>query len=144
MPKMSSNPSIIARTQPIAIAARKPAHAQPVYESSNIGGVKHNGRLSASASMSSTTSAESSTNTRSRKDRPCDACRRRKSRCQINEGQTSCVSCLFHKQECTFVQSPQPRKRKLVNDGREDASAPKRRYVVHNAWTCPNIASSID
>ena len=125
---MSSNSSIIARTQPIAIAARKPTLVQPVYDHSSNSGVQHSGRMS--VSMSSTTSAESTTHTRSRKDRPCDACRRRKSRCQINEGQLSCVSCQVHKQDCTFVESPQPRKRKLVNDGKEDVSAPKRRYVV--------------
>lgn len=123
---MSSNSSVLARTQPIAIAARKPAHAQQPFDPSSIGGLRHNGRLS--ASMSSTTSAESTPNTRSRKDRPCDACRKRKSRCQINEGQSSCALCQFHKQECTFVQSPQPRKRKLNSDGKEDASASKRRY----------------
>lgn len=77
--------------------------------------------------MSSTTSGESTTNARTKKDRPCDACRRRKSRCQINEGQASCVLCLFHNQDCTFVQSPQPRKRKLNADGKEEASAAKRR-----------------
>lgn len=51
-------------------------------------------------------------NTRSRRDRPCDACRRRKSRCVLNEGTSVCVLCRFHNQECTFVQSPQPRRRR--------------------------------
>jgi hypothetical protein len=78
--------------------------------------------------MSSTTSAESGANIRSRKDRPCDACRRRKSRCVINEGQTSCVLCQFHTQDCTFVQSPQPRKRKLNTEGKEESVA-KRRHA---------------
>jgi hypothetical protein len=50
---------------------------------------------------------------RPRKERPCDACRRRKSRCVINPGARLCVLCEFHKQECTFLQDPQPRKRKL-------------------------------
>lgn len=119
-----SNPSSIARTQPIAIAARK---SQQQTEHATGLGVIPNGRLS--ASMSSTTSADSGSNTRSRKDRPCDACRRRKSRCVINEGQASCVLCLFHNQDCTFVQSPQPRKRKLNSDGKEDLSASKRRLA---------------
>jgi Fungal Zn(2)-Cys(6) binuclear cluster domain len=67
-------------------------------------------------------------NTRTRRDRPCDACRRRKSRCVIHEGAEVCVLCEFHKQECTFVQSPQPRKRRLNSDGREE-EASKRRYA---------------
>ncbi|KAF2013546.1 hypothetical protein BU24DRAFT_349544 [Aaosphaeria arxii CBS 175.79] len=54
-------------------------------------------------------------NIRTRRERPCDACRRRKSRCVIHEGAVLCVLCEFHKQECTFVQSPLPRKRKVVD-----------------------------
>jgi hypothetical protein len=52
-----------------------------------------------------------------RKERPCDACRRRKSRCVMNDGADKCVLCQFHGQECTFVQSPQPRKRRLAGGG---------------------------
>jgi len=113
----------IARTQPIAIAARRP---RP--DSSLELPISNNNGRGLSASMSSTTSGESGTNIRSRKDRPCDACRRRKSRCVINEGQTSCVLCHFHTQDCTFVQSPQPRKRKLNTEGKEESVA-KRRYA---------------
>lgn len=69
-----------------------------------------------------------------KRDRPCDACRRRKSRCVLHEGQTSCVLCQFHSQDCTFVQSPQPRsKRRLPassepkNSAEENVS--KKRFV---------------
>ncbi|RDW71798.1 hypothetical protein BP5796_07832 [Coleophoma crateriformis] len=109
---MSSNPMTMARSAPIAIASRK---SRPEQLSS------------ANGSMSSSNSNESSlTNTRTRKDRPCDACRRRKSRCVINEGQPSCVLCQFHSQDCTFVQSPQPRKRKLNTEGKEESVAKRR------------------
>ena len=117
-----TTPTSIARTAPIAIAARRPRTDTSLELPNN----NTNGRGHLSASMSSTTSAESGTNTRSRKDRPCDACRRRKSRCVINEGQTSCVLCQFHTQECTFVQSPQPRKRKLNTEGKEESVAKRR------------------
>ncbi|KAK1918993.1 hypothetical protein P3342_001123 [Pyrenophora teres f. teres] len=50
--------------------------------------------------------------TRSR--RPCDSCRRRKSRCEIPEGDGPCVLCGFHRQACTFDEAPQPRKRRAV------------------------------
>jgi hypothetical protein len=117
----------VPRSQPIAIASRKPRYfepsADPSTDPSKIALGSH-----LSASMSSTTSADSGTNTRSRKDRPCDACRRRKSRCVINEAQNSCVLCQFHSQDCTFVQSPQPRKRKLNTEGKEESVA-KRRYA---------------
>lgn len=124
-----STPSTVARTQPIAIVSRKPRyHAAPSsVEPSN---PRDAIRSLLSASMSSTTSsAESASNTRSRKDRPCDACRRRKSRCVINTGQTSCALCQIHSQDCTFVQSPQPRKRKLNTEGKEESVA-KRRYLL--------------
>jgi hypothetical protein len=70
-------------------------------------------------------------NIRTRRERPCDACRRRKSRCVIHEGAVLCVLCEFHKQECTFVQSPLPRKRKVVDDGKKDSpNNQKKRYVA--------------
>lgn len=69
-------------------------------------------------------------NIRTRRERPCDACRRRKSRCVIHEGAVLCVLCEFHKQECTFVQSPLPRKRKVVDDAsKKDSPSTKKRYV---------------
>lgn len=41
--------------------------------------------------------------------------------------------CEFHKQECTFVQDPQPRKRKVTGDAdkQKDGGSPKKRYVVY-------------
>ena len=123
-----STPTTTARTAPIPIASRKPRQEPSSDSSTNFNNGRGNIRSQLSASMSSSTSVESSSNIRSRKDRPCDACRRRKSRCVINEGQTSCVLCQFHSQDCTFVQSPQPRKRKLNTEGKEE-SVGKRRYA---------------
>ncbi|CZS90529.1 related to nitrogen regulatory protein [Rhynchosporium graminicola] len=118
-----SAPIAISRTAPIAIAARKPRPEQSIEFPSSHN--QTNGRTRLSISMSSTAS-EAGSNIRSRKERPCDACRRRKSRCIMNEGQTTCVLCQFHTQECTFVQSPQPRKRKLNSEGKEESSAKRR------------------
>nr|POF19928.1 transcriptional activator protein dal81 [Quercus suber] len=59
---------------------------------------------------------------RSRKERPCDGCRKRKSKCVLQESRR-CVLCEFHKQDCTFVEKAQPRKRKLDDDSTTDASA---------------------
>jgi hypothetical protein len=39
----------------------------------------------------------------------------------IHEGAALCVLCEFHKQECTFVQSPLPRKRKVVDGEKKDS-----------------------
>lgn len=65
-------------------------------------------------------------NIRTRRERPCDACRRRKSRCVIHEGAVLCVLCEFHKQDCTFVQSPLPRKRKPSGDAQKDETPKKK------------------
>jgi hypothetical protein len=68
-------------------------------------------------SISSTSGLPSA---RNRPRRPCDACRKRKSRCEISEGETVCVLCKFHRQSCLFQQNPQPRKkRKISADGIE-------------------------
>ncbi|KAF2403935.1 hypothetical protein EJ06DRAFT_471971 [Trichodelitschia bisporula] len=77
-------------------------------------------------------------NHRTRRERPCDACRRRKSRCVINEGASLCVLCEFHKQDCTFVQDPQPRKRKVPTDEPRPESSPKKRSIgVESARPSP-------
>ena len=63
---------------------------------------------------------------RPRRERPCDGCRKRKSKCVLQESR-KCVLCEFHKQDCTFVEQAQPRKRKLISiDGSENQRAPKR------------------
>ncbi|KAH8774934.1 transcriptional regulatory protein [Hyaloscypha sp. PMI_1271] len=67
-----------------------------------------------------------------RKERPCDACRKRKSRCVIEEESTICVLCKFHGQECTFVQNPQSRKRKPTQDP-DDSETAKRRHSSSSA-----------
>lgn len=65
---------------------------------------------------------------RGRRERPCDACRKRKSKCVIGEGQKSCAACGVHGQDCTFIEDPQPRKRKTDAEATEPDAA-KRRSV---------------
>jgi hypothetical protein len=108
-----STPVIIPRTAPIPIAAK----AKP-FEPESLGDT-----IKSKLSLSMNENEQTPT-----RGRPCDACRRRKSRCVIQEGQAACALCKSNSQECTFVQSPQPRKRKLNGEHKED-SAPKRRYV---------------
>ncbi|KAK9476902.1 fungal-specific transcription factor domain-containing protein [Lipomyces japonicus] len=50
-----------------------------------------------------------------RPDRPCDACRRRKSRCVFSENDSVCFLCRFHNYECVFSENPPPRKRQRRN-----------------------------
>ncbi|KAK9458133.1 fungal-specific transcription factor domain-containing protein [Dipodascopsis uninucleata] len=57
-----------------------------------------------------------------RPDRPCDSCRRRKSRCVFSENDTVCFLCRFHNYECIFSESPAPRKRQRRNSNGNDAN----------------------
>ncbi|KAF2650275.1 hypothetical protein K491DRAFT_143673 [Lophiostoma macrostomum CBS 122681] len=74
-------------------------------------------------------SSETTTGIKTRSRRPCDSCRRRKSRCELIDGATPCVLCRFHRQECTFVEEPQPRKRKAASLS-EDATQPDKDRTV--------------
>ncbi|KAF2791928.1 hypothetical protein K505DRAFT_247821 [Melanomma pulvis-pyrius CBS 109.77] len=65
-----------------------------------------------------------------RSRRPCDSCRRRKSRCEL-DGAPPCVLCRFHRQECTFNEEPQPRKRKAASPSEEDNISTNRRVPIH-------------
>ncbi|KAJ7783536.1 hypothetical protein DFH07DRAFT_190405 [Mycena maculata] len=48
---------------------------------------------------------------RSRKNRPCDGCRRAKSRCAIPQGGPPCVECQQMNKQCTFDELPPERKK---------------------------------
>jgi hypothetical protein len=72
--------------------------------------------------------------TKSKSRRPCDPCRRRKSRCEISESGPPCVLCQFHDQECTFDENPPPRKRRAVaiNEGIESTEATRGQLPLTN------------
>ena len=77
---------------------------------------------------------------RNRPRRPCDACRKRKSRCEMAEGESICVLCKFHRQPCLFQENPQPRKkRKISTDGSNDANSSR-----DQARTAPPPLESAD
>ena len=141
----------ISRPAPIPIAAAQSRSERPQTSTRDTLIKPKLTSVMASPSTTAQGSAEPS-NTRTRRDRPCDACRRRKSRCVVHEGAEVCVLCEFHKQECTFVQSPQPRKRRLNSDGREEDPS-KRRYAKKNRMLSllfvhdgifPNVVSALD
>lgn len=57
---------------------------------------------------------------RRRRERPCDACRKRKSKCVANEGHDNvCAACAIHGQACTYVEDPQPRKKRQEDPGKD-------------------------
>lgn len=68
--------------------------------------------------------------------RPCDSCRRRKSKCVTESGDSICMLCKFHNHRCTYNEAPQPRKRSLYSSSltaTDDVSLPatsKRRRTI--------------
>lgn len=50
----------------------------------------------------------------SKRQRPCDSCRSRKTACRIDSA-PPCRSCQQHGKECTFLEAAQPRKRQQTN-----------------------------
>ena len=49
----------------------------------------------------------------------------------MNEGQTnSCAACSAHGHQCTFLEDPRPRKRRLESDGKDANNLGKRRFVL--------------
>jgi hypothetical protein len=57
--------------------------------------------------------SESTRKYMSKRQRPCDFCRARKTACRI-EGQLPCRLCALHNKPCTFVIAAQPRKRPTI------------------------------
>ncbi|KUJ17850.1 uncharacterized protein LY89DRAFT_732561 [Mollisia scopiformis] len=83
-----------------------------------------------------------STNGWTRKERPCDSCRRRKSRCIIPQDAETCIMCQSRGEQCTFVQNPQRRKRRKVEEdstGSPDTSKPRSPESERNVHAKPPI-----
>ncbi|KAK9480817.1 fungal-specific transcription factor domain-containing protein [Lipomyces japonicus] len=53
--------------------------------------------------------------TRNRRERPCDSCRKRKTRCIRTDGSSVCTICISHDEVCTFILEPPTRRRNLNN-----------------------------
>jgi hypothetical protein len=72
--------------------------------------------MDATSDSSGSSPGASSLQPRARKapraDRPCDICRKRKSRCVKEPDQERCVLCTFHNRECSYNDAPQPRRKR--------------------------------
>ncbi|KAI1301055.1 fungal-specific transcription factor domain-containing protein [Xylaria venustula] len=110
-----SNPGVVPRTAPIAIAPKtsssrqtpglpfRHGHAnrgEDAYDPSSMGG---NDSADSDSALSGTVT-------------PCEACALRGSKCVVGEDEEKCVSCQTRGVECSLCQSPPPRKRKLARD----------------------------
>ncbi|KAL8816364.1 MAG: hypothetical protein Q9223_004613 [Gallowayella weberi] len=79
---------------------------------------------------------------RGERQRPCDACRRRKGRCNMDDG-IPCQACALHNQPCLFEEDVQPRKRRLDHDGKETDSAKRRSTIESHNIDAAEIKASI-
>ncbi|KAH7137074.1 nitrogen regulatory protein OTam [Dactylonectria estremocensis] len=75
-----------------------------------------------------------------RPSRPCDSCRKRKSRCEMPNGAAVCVLCQFHHHECTFQQTTRPRKRKTACP--EDEEQEDMSMSMSMPWTASRQGST--
>ena len=58
----------------------------------------------------------------------------------MNEGQTnSCVACTAHGNQCTFLEDPRPRKRRLDSEGKIAESGKRRSAIVAMGTLCDRI-----
>ena len=64
---------------------------------------------------------------KARPQRPCDNCRKRKSRCEMLDNDTQCVLCQFHNKPCTFVNDPPKKRRRVSEGGLAEASLPSNK-----------------
>ncbi|KAK4195544.1 fungal-specific transcription factor domain-containing protein [Triangularia verruculosa] len=74
--------------------------------------------------------APSATSTRpaNRPERPCDTCRKRKSKCAKAPGQDRCILCEFHDRACTYQDAHQQRrKRDVASPQTVDSATPPRK-----------------
>ncbi|KAK9384559.1 fungal-specific transcription factor domain-containing protein [Lipomyces mesembrius] len=84
--------------------------------SSSAGSTNSQNPVSSTATTSAAAAAAASNAnrpfyTRNRRERPCDGCRRRKTRCLRPEGAVVCTMCVSHDEVCTFILEPPPRRR---------------------------------
>jgi hypothetical protein len=82
------------------------------------------------ATNQTSTASKQPANGWTRRDRPCDSCRRRKSRCIIPQDSETCIMCQSRQEECTYVENPQRRKRRRADDGNSPVDGTKPRYFL--------------
>ncbi|KAK3937858.1 fungal-specific transcription factor domain-containing protein [Diplogelasinospora grovesii] len=131
-----SVPSAVPRTAPIAIAPKPPRFPPSRQGSINL---DHPG-------IRSGINSPDSDSINGHSAPPCAACLRRRLDCVMSDDEESCVACQLHGMECSLVDSPQPRKRKLNGHGLEDSlskrSSPGRSDNRRRRQHQPSLSST--
>ncbi|OKL56484.1 hypothetical protein UA08_08359 [Talaromyces atroroseus] len=79
---------------------------------------------------------------RSKKRKPCDACRRRRTGCLVEEGQQTCSLCRHRGLTCTFLSAP-PKKKRRRSLSHEQECSPTRNTPTELAETSKTAATVI-
>ncbi|KAK1593604.1 fungal-specific transcription factor domain-containing protein [Colletotrichum navitas] len=104
---------VSAGTDPAIMQALSSSAHIPSFESHPSAAT---GQSSAAAAAAAAAAAVAASTTGAAQSRPCDICRQRKTRCVREEGLDKCVMCSFHRQPCTYLRGPLPRKRRKATD----------------------------
>lgn len=113
-----STPSAVPRTAPIAIAPKPPR-----FPPSRQGSIN----LDSYPGLRNGFDSPDSGSINGHPAHPCEACFRRRLDCVMSDDEEGCVRCVLSGAECSLLESPMPRKRKL--NGFAEDSISKRRYV---------------
>jgi hypothetical protein len=87
---------------------------------------------------------------RSKKQRPCDLCRSRKTQCRILNGNATCELCKRLSRACTFILQPLRRERNLEIDSEPISNQQQQHSSAQNSlWTGsedtqPSMIANID
>ncbi|KAK3316263.1 fungal-specific transcription factor domain-containing protein [Apodospora peruviana] len=131
-----SAPSAVPRTAPIAIAPKPPRFPPSRQGSIHID------------SYPGTRNGVDSPDSESLNGRPptsCETCHRRKLDCVMSEEEEGCVPCQVNGTECSLVESPPPRKRKLngeAEDSHSKRSSPGRTDNRRRRHHQPSLSST--
>ncbi|KAK4166402.1 fungal-specific transcription factor domain-containing protein [Cladorrhinum sp. PSN259] len=134
----------VPRTAPIAIAPKPPLFPPSRQGSITIDSFHSGLRSGFDSPDSGSVSGSHSTP-------PCEACLRRRSDCVVSEEDDNCVACQYSGTECSLVESPPPRKRKLNGDAEDRGSkrsSPgrsdnrRRKHQQRPSISCATTASS--
>ncbi|KAK0641191.1 fungal-specific transcription factor domain-containing protein [Cercophora newfieldiana] len=134
-----STPSAVLRTAPIAIAP-KPPRFPPSRQNS----INHFDSYSSSSRRNGFDSPDSDS-VNGHPTPPCDYCFRRRLECVMSDDDESCVGCQASGTDCSLVESPPPRKRKLngdVEDSLSKRSSPGRSDNRRRRHHQPSLSST--
>ncbi|KAF4840005.1 Transcriptional activator protein DAL81 [Colletotrichum siamense] len=134
-----SNPSAVVRTAPIAIAPKPPRRQNSYLQDSftNLDILR--------GSMPGREITESVGSYTTRSLSPCESCQRSRVRCIVSEDDDSCIPCQASGSDCSLLNSPQPRKRKLNGDFDDPIgkrSSPIRTDIRRRRQHQPSLSST--